>query len=129
MRKYLVRRVFFLIMVIWTAASINFILPHLTGRDPIHEMMVNRIATQGLSPQNAQNLIDTYTRLFGLDKPLWQQYLTYIVNVVQFKFGYSIPDYPRTVLSIMIERGRITLPFLIVGIALAVISIVVLSWK
>jgi peptide/nickel transport system permease protein len=119
MRKYLVRRVFFLIMVIWTAASINFILPHLTGRDPIKEMMMLRIATQGISPDNATELINTYTHIFGLDKPLWQQYITYIVNTVQLKFGYSIPDYPRTVMSIIIARGRITVPFLVVGIALA----------
>ena len=45
--NYLIRRVFFLFMVIWTAASINFILPHLTGRDPIKEMMMQQIASQG----------------------------------------------------------------------------------
>jgi peptide/nickel transport system permease protein len=121
MRKYLIRRVFFLIMVIWAAASINFLLPHLTGRDPIKEMMMQRIASQGVSQADATILIDTYTRTFGLNKPLWQQYLTYLVNVVQLKFGYSIPDYPRSVMDIIIARGRITLPFLSVGIALAFI--------
>jgi peptide/nickel transport system permease protein len=127
MRKYLVRRVFFLIMVIWTAASINFILPHLTGRDPIKEMMLQRIASQGLTAANATILINTYTNLFGLDKPLWQQYITYITNTAQLKFGYSIPDYPRTVMDIIIARGRITLPFLTVGIALAFIIGVLLG--
>jgi len=114
-------------MVIWTAASINFILPHLTGRDPIKEMMLQRIASQGLTAANATILINTYTNLFGLDKPLWQQYITYITNTAQLKFGYSIPDYPRTVMDIIIARGRITLPFLTVGIALAFIIGVLLG--
>jgi peptide/nickel transport system permease protein len=114
-------------MVIWTAASINFILPHLTGRDPIKEMMLQRIASQGLTAANATVLINTYTNIFGLDKPLWQQYLTYLGNTVQLKFGYSIPDYPRTVMDIIISRGRITLPFLTVGIALAFIIGVLLG--
>jgi peptide/nickel transport system permease protein len=127
MRKYLVRRVFFLIMVVWTAASINFILPHLTGRDPIKEMMLQRIASQGLTAANATTLINTYTSIFGLDKPLWQQYLTYLANTAQLKFGYSIPDYPRTVMDIIIARGRITLPFLTIGIALAFIIGVLLG--
>jgi peptide/nickel transport system permease protein len=121
MRKYIIRRVFFLIMVVWTAASINFLLPHLTGRDPIKEMMLQRIASQGITAANATTLINTYTKLFGLDKPLWQQYVTYITSVVQLKFGYSIPNYPRTVMEIIIARGRMTLPFLSIGIALAFI--------
>lgn len=119
MRNYIIRRVFFLVMVVWTAASINFILPHLTGRDPIKEMMTQRIASQGLSSANATNLINSYTNLFGLNKPLWQQYVTYITNVVQLKFGYSIPNYPRTVMQIIVARGRLTLPFVAVGIAIA----------
>jgi len=127
MRKYLVRRVFFLIMVVWTAASINFLLPHLTGRDPIKEMMLQRIASQGLTISAATTLIQNYTELFGLNKPLWQQYITYISGVVQLKFGYSIPNYPRTVIEIIIARGRMTLPFLSVGIALAFIIGVLLG--
>lgn len=127
MRKYLIRRVFFLVMVVWTAASINFILPHLTGRDPIKEMMLQRIASQGLSASNATVLINSYTRIFGLNKPLWQQYVTYLSNVVQLKLGYSIPLYPRTVLNIIISRGRLTLPFVAIGIAIAFIIGVLLG--
>lgn len=119
MRKYIFRRVFFLIMVVWTAASINFLLPHLTGRDPIKEMMLQRIASQGLTADAASTLIANYTQLFGLNKPLWQQYISYITGVVQLKFGYSIPNYPRTVMEMIIMRGRVTLPFLSIGIALA----------
>jgi len=119
MRKYLVRRVFFLFMVVWTAASINFILPRLTGRDPIKEMMGQRIASLGLAQADAQIMINSYTRLFGLNRPLWQQYLTYMGNCLRLDFGYSMTAYPRTVMDIIIARGRITLPFVTIGIAIA----------
>jgi peptide/nickel transport system permease protein len=102
--NYFVRRVFFLIMVVWTAASINFILPRLAGRDPIKEQMLMQIASQGRKQEDAEQMIRTYTRLFGLDKPLWQQYLTYIGNVLRLDFGYSINNYPRTVMEIIIPR-------------------------
>ncbi len=117
--NYIIRRVFFLFMVVWTAATINFILPHLTGRDPIQEMMVQQIASQGRKQADAEIMIKKYTTLYGLDKPLWQQYLTYLGNVLRLDFGYSIYNYPRTVMDIIIARGRITLPFVVVGIAVA----------
>lgn len=125
--NYVLRRVFFLFMVIWLAASINFILPHLTGRDPIKEQMLIQIASQGRRREDAQQMIDTYTRIFGLDKPLWQQYLTYLSNVIRFDFGYSIVLYPRTVMEIIIARGRLTLPFLSVAIFISFVTGVLLG--
>jgi peptide/nickel transport system permease protein len=119
--NYLIRRVLFLVMVIWTAATINFVLPHLTGRDPIREQMTQQIASQGRKAEDAELMISTYTKIFGLDKPLWQQYFTYISNVVRLNFGYSIFLYPRTVLDIIIARGRLTLPFVAVAILISFI--------
>lgn len=117
--RYLIRRVLFLIMVIWTAATINFVLPHLAGRDPINEQMNAQIAAQGRSAADAVILKATYHRIFGLDQPLWRQYLTYITNVARLDFGYSIFLYPRTVMEIIIARGRLTLPFVSVGIIIS----------
>jgi peptide/nickel transport system permease protein len=117
--NYFIRRVLFLFLVIWTAASINFILPRLAGRDPIKEQMLMQIASQGRTQADATAMIASYTHLFGLDKPLWQQYLTYITNVLRLDFGYSIMLYPRTVMEIIIARGRLTLPFVAVSIFLS----------
>ncbi|HEX7433906.1 MAG TPA: ABC transporter permease [Anaerolineaceae bacterium] len=119
--SYVVRRVIFLFMVIWTAASLNFILPHLTGRDPIREQLEQQIASQGRPAKDAAAMIATYNRLFGLDKPLWEQYLVYIKNVFRLDFGFSMMEYPRTVMEIIIARGKITLPFVAVGIVIAFI--------
>ena len=117
--SYFIRRVIFLFMVIWTAASINFILPHLTGRDPIKETMLQQIASQGRKPEDAEAMIAKYTEVFGLNKPLWQQYLTYIGNVFRLNFGYSITEYPRTVMEIIVARSKISLPVIVVAIAIS----------
>jgi peptide/nickel transport system permease protein len=106
-------------MVIWTAATINFMLPRLTGRDPIKEQMMLQIASQGRKPEEAEELIKKYNQLFGLDKPLWQQYVTYISNVAKLDFGFSMINYPRTVMEIIIARGRLSLPFVSIAIAIA----------
>jgi len=125
--SYVIRRVFFLFMVVWSAATINFILPRLSGRDPIKEQMLMQIASQGRKQADAEAMIAKYTSLFGLDKPLWQQYITYLGNVLRLDFGYSIMNYPRTVMEIIIARGRLTLPFVSVAIVTSFISGVLLG--
>ncbi len=125
--SYVIRRVFFLFMVVWSAATINFILPRLSGRDPIKEQMLMQIASQGRKQADAEAMIKKYTSLFGLDKPLWQQYITYLGNVLRLDFGYSIMAYPRTVMEIIIARGRLTLPFVSVAIVTSFILGVLLG--
>jgi peptide/nickel transport system permease protein len=44
-----------------------------------------------------------YERRFGLDKPLWRQYLTYLEGVLQLDFNYSIANYPRTVRDLIAD--------------------------
>lgn len=41
---------------------------------------------------------------FGLDKPLWQQFLVYVGNFFQGDLGVSFGHYPRTVMSVIAER-------------------------
>jgi peptide/nickel transport system permease protein len=116
---YLLRRIGFLFMVIFVAATVNFLLPHLTGRDPIAEQITQRIAIDGLSATDAQGMIDSYKRLFGLDKPLWQQYLKYLWNMLRFDLGYSINQYPKPVIEIIGESIWWTLGFVTTSTILA----------
>ena len=41
---------------------------------------------------------------FGLDKPLWQQYLIHLRNTVTGDFGVSFGHFPRPVMDVLIER-------------------------
>ena len=46
---YILRRLAFLVGVIWTAATLNFVLPHLAPRDPVAELISQQVAMQGLT--------------------------------------------------------------------------------
>jgi peptide/nickel transport system permease protein len=107
--RYILRRLAFLVMVVWAAASLCFILPHLTPRDPITEQITIRIATMGLSPEGAQDMIDAHKKVFGLDQPLWTQYVIYLRNMLRFDLGYSITQYPKQVIEIIGESVGWTL--------------------
>jgi peptide/nickel transport system permease protein len=83
--------------VIWTAATLNFILPQLAPRDPVVQLITQQVAMQGLTADALEEQIASRKALFGLDRPLWQQYLSYMWNIARFDLGFSIVNYPVTV--------------------------------
>lgn len=57
---------------------------------------------QGMSnATGVQSVYEQYTKLFATDKPLSEQYVTYLQNVLRGDFGYSISQYPRTVADVI----------------------------
>jgi peptide/nickel transport system permease protein len=101
--RYLVRRLLMLVLVVWTAATINFFLPKLSPRDPIMERLQQAAFGGGRQQSGLQEMVKSYQRDFGLDKPLWQQYLRYLGGVTRFDFGYSLAQYPRKVTDVIAD--------------------------
>ena len=99
--SYVLKRIGFLLVVMWTAATINFILPHLSPKDPVQEQVTMKIALMGESSTAAQEMVEALNKLYGLDLPLWQQYLRYLWNTFRFDLGRSISSYPRPVMDII----------------------------
>jgi peptide/nickel transport system permease protein len=108
---YVLKRLGFLVAVLWTAATINFLIPKLTPRDPVREWVTQKIAMSGASAEGATEQIESLKRLYGLDRPLWQQYLSYIWGTMRFDLGFSIQSYPKPVIEIIQETIWWTLGF------------------
>lgn len=117
--SYVLRRIGFLVAVLFTAATINFLIPKLVPRDPVQELINQRIASGGLTSEGAAEFRDSLRTLYGLDKPLWQQYLTYIWNTMRFDLGYSIINYPQRVGTIIGNTIFWTLGFVSISTILA----------
>ena len=73
--RIIIRRVLFLIMVVWAASTITFFIPRLSPRNPIRERFAELARTGGFAPGDLEAIIADYSRAFGLDKPLLQQYV------------------------------------------------------
>jgi peptide/nickel transport system permease protein len=101
MARYLLRRVIFLVVVIWTAATVNFFLPRTTGQNPIRERIMDQISLGSSYHAGIEDLVAQYDKKFGLDKPLWRQYLTYLGDLARFDLGQSIARYPNYVVDII----------------------------
>jgi peptide/nickel transport system permease protein len=100
---YIIRRFFIFLAVVWAAATFNFLLPRLGGQNPIREKLVSQSALSGSVQAGLEEMIKEFESKFGLDKPLWQQYLTYLSDMSRFDFNYSIANYPRKVVDMMAD--------------------------
>jgi peptide/nickel transport system permease protein len=99
---YVIRRVALFFVVLWGATTFIFFLPKLaSGRDPIAERMSMLAATGGVSQESIQEMVRAYQANFGLDQPLWNQYLTYMSNVARLDFNYSLAMYPSRVIDLI----------------------------
>jgi peptide/nickel transport system permease protein len=116
---YIVRRVFLFFIVTWLAATLNFFLPRLSGKDPIREKLLQQAMSGGYVHTGMDEMVANYEERFGLDRPLWEQYLTYLGQMARLDFGYSIANYPRTVWDILLESVPWTIGLLLTSTLMA----------
>ena len=108
------RRIFFLLMVVWAASTITFFVPRLSKVNPVRQRFAELARTGGFSPADLEVIVASYSEKFGLDKPLWQQYVDYMGSLARFDLGVSMYRYPKTVLELIMEAIPWTIGLLLV---------------
>lgn len=100
--EYAIKRIAQFLIVAFVAASVNFFFPRMTGQDPIAQKLAQlQISGGAANSTGMKEMIAEYNKKFGLDRPLWQQYLTYLGDTARLDFGQSITSYPATVMSLL----------------------------
>jgi len=117
----IVQRLLFLFLVIWSASTITFFIPRLSPRNALRERFAELSRTGGFAPADLDKIIASYSKQFGLDKPLWHQYIDYMSGVLRLDFGYSLNKYPSTVIDLIGQALPWTLGLLIVTTILSFI--------
>jgi peptide/nickel transport system permease protein len=100
---YIARRFGVFLLIVWLAATLNFFLPKLSGTDPVRTKLLEQASLGGYAHAGIEDMVKVYQQKFGLDQPLYVQYLRYIGNVAHGDLNYSIANYPRTVVSMIAE--------------------------
>lgn len=117
---YVIRRILLFFVVVWAATSFIFILPKLVpGRNPVTERLGMMAASGGIMQGEIEAMAKSYEAKFGLDQPLWKQYLTYLNQMAHFDFGYSLMLYPAHVLDLILRALPWTIGLLSVTTLLA----------
>ena len=99
MLAYVVRRTVFSVFILLLASAIIFYIVSLAG-DPLTYLRQN----PRVSPED----LERFTALYGLDKPLWQQYFTFLGRALQGDLGRSFV-FNEPALKLIFERMPATL--------------------
>ncbi|MBU8813286.1 ABC transporter permease [Mycolicibacterium goodii] len=94
MRFYVGKRLGQAVLVLWAAYTVSFLLLSALPGDAVNNRIQNPEAQ--MTPEQAQVLIEYY----GLDRPLWEQYVTSLAAVSRGDLGYSLTD-GRTVTELL----------------------------
>lgn len=90
--KYILKRIFYMIITLFLIATITFFLMKLLPGSPY---------------ANEENLTDAQLQImnakYGLDKPIWMQYFIYLGGLVRLDLGMSF-QYNSTVLNLLSSR-------------------------
>ena len=96
MTGYLVRRVGQIVVTLFLIVTLAFFLVQAQPGD--------YASFYALNPDLPSDVRDQIRAAFGLDKPLWQQYLIHLKNTFTGNFGVSFGHFPRPVMDVLIER-------------------------
>jgi ABC-type dipeptide/oligopeptide/nickel transport system permease component len=99
MTRYILGRLASMIFVLLAVSMLTFGMMHAVPGGPFDEF------EQPLPPAAKANIM----RKYGLDKPVWQQYLNYMGNVLRFDFGIPYQQPTTTVAALIAQTWRISL--------------------
>ena len=94
---YVLRRFGVLVLVIFLATTVNFIIPRLTPGDPVEQKLSQLVATSGGQVGDVTAMVQSYRKRFGLDQPWPVQYVSYWIALSRLDLGFSLENFPERV--------------------------------
>ena len=116
---YVARRIGIFFLIVITAVTLNFFIPRIRSTNPIESRMNQLAAQGGVYANQIQEMVKIYNQKFGLDKPLWEQYLIYWRDLLRLDLGVSLAYYPQTALEMIARSAPWTIGLLTVSTIIA----------
>jgi peptide/nickel transport system permease protein len=113
MISFVLTRLFRAVITILAVVTFAFVVLRMSG-DPAQVM---------LGPDVPQDVIDAFRKAWGLDQPVWVQYLAYLKAIFTGDFGVSMRD-KASALDLVLERVpatlQLTVPALILKLLIGI---------
>lgn len=113
MIRFVLVRLMRAVITILAVVTFAFVVLRMSG-DPAQVM---------LGPDVPQDAVDAFRKTWGLDQPIWIQYLAYIKSIFTGDFGVSMRD-KASALHLVLERVpatlQLTLPALILKLMIGI---------
>lgn len=94
---FIIRRILWMIPILFFVITITFVLMHLAPGSPWDK---------NGGRQLSQTVVNNLNIRYGLDKPVYQQYLLYLWNVAHFDFGLSYQYQGKSVSDLLLEGWK-----------------------
>ncbi|MGN6485244.1 MAG: ABC transporter permease, partial [Thermomicrobiales bacterium] len=108
---YVIRRILLMIPTMLAIYTVTFLLIHATPGSPWSNQ----------DKPLPKAVVDRLNAAYGLDDPLWKQYINYLVNVLHGDFGPSFSSRSRTVSDIIADTFPVSLQLGLVAMVIATI--------
>ena len=115
MRRYFQRKLGIYALTFFVAVTIDWVIPRFMPGNPVQTML----ARASLRPEANQAMQAYYTNVFGLDVPIWQQYLNFWNRLLHGDLGVSIWLFPQPVTGVILRAVPYTLALLLPAILLS----------
>ena len=117
MRRYLTRKIITYLLAFFVGMTIDWGIPHLMPGDPIQGLL----SKFQLDSASYAALYKSFAQSFGLNVPLWQQYLDFWKGVLTGNMGISIYAPPDKVTTLIFGALPYTLALLVPAVVLSYI--------
>jgi peptide/nickel transport system permease protein len=111
-RRYFGRKLLVYVLTFFVAVTVDWMIPRFMPGDPV-QTMLSRASTNA-SAYDAMSAF--YTNLFGLDVPIWHQYLNFWNALVHGDLGISVWLFPQPVSQIIRRAIPYTVALLVPAI-------------
>jgi len=106
MLSFIIRRLLRMVPQLFLISLIAFVVIQLPPGDYLTEYL-NRLRASGATIDQAE--VERFTRMYGLDRPMYEQYVRWITNIVtKLDFGYSF-EWQKPVKEVI--GGRMPMTF------------------
>ncbi|MDD9270016.1 ABC transporter permease [Paenibacillus sp. GCM10023248] len=112
MVRFILRRFLYALITLWLIASFTFVLMKNLPGNPLGEG-AERI------PKATRDML---LKQYGLDKPLWEQYLTFMNNIIHGDLGASFQFPAHKVTDIIKQAFPSSLELGLISIAIAIVA-------
>ena len=115
--KYIIKRIALAVLTVWVVITVTFFVMRAVPGGPfLGEKAITEAAQAALEAK------------YGLDKPLMEQYFTYLKDIVtEFDFGPSIKHRGRDVIEIILDGMETSVKLGLIAASIALVTGVVLG--
>lgn len=118
-RRYVISKALWFGGAFVVALIFNFLLPRLIPGNPVDTLVAQMASGGSISGEQLNRIYDAYIQQFGLDKPMYMQFIAYVGALLQGDMGVSFARSPARVQQLIGQALPWTLalqvPTIIIG--------------